>query len=128
MLYESFKAMIFSSNYIIRIYRFEKDKPHSLVGVAEEVGTKGKKAFNTYDELWEILNYPKDRQQRKINKVERKDFVKDLKSMTALRKVNHCHGWEAVQPRKSWDGDLLQIVLVPGVKMGKFVPNVGDSA
>jgi hypothetical protein len=47
-----------SSNYIIRIYRFEKDKPRSLVGLVEEVGKKGKKAFNTYDELWEILNSP----------------------------------------------------------------------
>lgn len=42
--------------YIIRIYRFEKDKPRSFVGVVEEVGKKGKKAFHTYDELWEILN------------------------------------------------------------------------
>jgi hypothetical protein len=47
-----------SSNYIIRIYRFEKDKPRSLIGLVEEVGIKGKKAFNTYDELWEILNTP----------------------------------------------------------------------
>lgn len=45
-----------SHDYIIRIYRFEVDKPRSFVGVVEEVGKKGKKAFNTYDELWEILN------------------------------------------------------------------------
>jgi hypothetical protein len=51
--------MNYSSDYIIRIYRFEKNKPHSLVGVVEEVGKKGKKAFNTYDELWEILNQTK---------------------------------------------------------------------
>jgi hypothetical protein len=56
-LCEFLRAMIFS-NYIIRIYHFEKDKPRSLVGLVEEVGTKGKKAFNTYDELWEILNTP----------------------------------------------------------------------
>ncbi len=43
-------------NYIIRIYRCEKDRPQSLVGVAEEAGTKGKKAFQSYDELWDILN------------------------------------------------------------------------
>jgi hypothetical protein len=41
--------------YIIRIYRFEKDHPRSLVGVVEEVGIKGKKAFTNYDELWDIL-------------------------------------------------------------------------
>jgi len=48
-----------SADYIIRIYRFEPDKPRSLVGLVEEVGTKGKKAFNTYDGLWEILNSSK---------------------------------------------------------------------
>ena len=47
------------SDYIIRIYRFEKDKPRDLVGLVEEVGKKGKKGFHTYDELWEILNSPK---------------------------------------------------------------------
>ena len=42
--------------YIIDIYRGEKDKPRSLVGVIEEVGLKGKKGFTNFDELWEILN------------------------------------------------------------------------
>lgn len=45
-----------SFDYIIRIYRSKKDKPRSLIGLVEEVGKKGKRAFNTYDELWEILN------------------------------------------------------------------------
>lgn len=57
-LCEILRGMNSSPNYIIRIYRFEKDKPRSLVGLVEEVGKKGKKAFNTYDELWEILNSP----------------------------------------------------------------------
>jgi hypothetical protein len=48
--------MTLSSDYIVRVYRFEKDNPRSIVGLVEEVGKKGKKAFNTYDELWEILN------------------------------------------------------------------------
>ncbi|MBM4340694.1 MAG: hypothetical protein FJ110_14270 [Deltaproteobacteria bacterium] len=43
---------------IVRIYRFEKNKPRNLVGLVEEVGKKGKKGFHTYDELWEILNSP----------------------------------------------------------------------
>ena len=43
-------------NYIIRIYRRKKDNPRVLVGLVEEVGTKGKKAFNDRDDLWEILN------------------------------------------------------------------------
>jgi hypothetical protein len=48
------------ANYIVRIYRCEKDRPKSLVGVVEEAGKKGKKAFQSYDELWEILNSPKE--------------------------------------------------------------------
>jgi hypothetical protein len=44
------------ASYIVRIYRFQKNKPHALLGVVEEVGKKGKKAFTHYDELWEILN------------------------------------------------------------------------
>lgn len=57
-----------SSEYIIRIYRFEKDRPHRLVGVVEEVGKKGKKAFQTYDELWEILNPSRSRGSKKDDK------------------------------------------------------------
>jgi hypothetical protein len=30
------------------------------VGVVEEVGVEGKRAFTTYDELWDILNSPKN--------------------------------------------------------------------
>jgi hypothetical protein len=45
--------------YILRLYRFEKDRPRGLVGVLEEVGKRGKMAFTNYDELWEILNSPK---------------------------------------------------------------------
>jgi hypothetical protein len=47
--------MIFGS-YIIHIYRFKKNNPRALVGVVEEIGTTGKKAFTNYDELWEILS------------------------------------------------------------------------
>jgi len=50
----------FSTNYVLRIYRFEKGNPKSLVGVVEEVGVEGKKAFTNYDELWDILNFPKN--------------------------------------------------------------------
>ena len=42
-------------SYVVRIYRFEEKHPLSLVGVVEEVGVKGKKAFTNIDELWEIL-------------------------------------------------------------------------
>jgi len=43
-------------NYIVRIYRHEKDKPQRFMGIVETVGEEGKKAFTRYDELWEILN------------------------------------------------------------------------
>lgn len=45
----------FFAHYIVRIYRFNKNKPGGLVGVVEEVGTRFKKAFTNYDELWDIL-------------------------------------------------------------------------
>lgn len=45
----------FSIDYIVRIYRFEKKNPRYLVGVVEEIGVRGKKAFTNYDELWNIL-------------------------------------------------------------------------
>ena len=50
-----FKMSNLSSDYIIRIYRFQRKKPRSVVGIVEEVGTKGKKAFSTLEELWEIF-------------------------------------------------------------------------
>ena len=43
-------------NFIIRLYRFEKDKPRALVGLVEKPGKKGRIGFTTMDELWEILN------------------------------------------------------------------------
>jgi len=55
-----------STDYIVRIYRYEKNKPHKLIGVVEEVGLEEKKAFSSLDELWKILNEPcQKRQARK---------------------------------------------------------------
>ena len=53
--------------YIVSIYRGEKDNPRSLVGIVEEVGIKGKRAFTDYDELWEIIN-PAEREAEKSEK------------------------------------------------------------
>jgi len=53
--------------YILSIYRGEKDKPRSLVGVVEEIGLKGRKAFTNLDELWEIVNpVGREQNQRKL--------------------------------------------------------------
>ncbi len=43
-------------SYVIRIYRREVDARGSVVGTAERVGTEGKKAFKSVEELWNILN------------------------------------------------------------------------
>jgi hypothetical protein len=45
-------------SFIVRIYRFRRKNPRTLVGVVEEVGLKVKKAFTNVDELWEIFNSP----------------------------------------------------------------------
>ena len=46
-------------NYIVRIYRRVENDPRILVGVVEEVGVEGNKAFTNLEELWKILNSPK---------------------------------------------------------------------
>lgn len=53
--------------YIVSVYRGEENNPRSLVGVVEEVGVEGKKAFINLDELWEILN-PRKREPTRSKK------------------------------------------------------------
>jgi hypothetical protein len=52
-------SIMLIATYIVRLYRFKKNRPRSLMGVVEEVGIKGRKAFSHYDELWDILNASK---------------------------------------------------------------------
>jgi len=64
------------ATYIVRLYRFQKNQPRSLMGVVEEVGAKGKKAFTNYDELWGILNSPqsaKSHEKTDYEKIKRKE-------------------------------------------------------
>lgn len=42
-------------NYVVRIYRRDTKNPGLLVGVVEEAGVEGKRAFHNLDELWAIL-------------------------------------------------------------------------
>ena len=44
-----------AKNYMISIYRLEKDNPRVLVGVVEEPEKEGKQAFTCLKELWGIL-------------------------------------------------------------------------
>lgn len=57
-------------NYIVRIYKRKKDDPYAYVGVVEEAGMKGKKAFTNVEELWEILK-PKKKEQVKSKEIKR---------------------------------------------------------
>jgi len=52
------------ANYVVRIYRFDRKNPRRVIGFVEEVGSKGKKAFTNYDELWEILISSKNMLQK----------------------------------------------------------------
>jgi hypothetical protein len=56
--------------YVIRIYRRDENDPRILVGVVEEVGVEGDRAFGNLDELWFILNSSKVKtsQSKKRNK------------------------------------------------------------
>ena len=69
-------AKVVLANYIIRIYRLDKKNPCHLVGVVEEVGVKGKKAFTNYDELWDILLSSKSVRQKQNQNQKRKEVKK----------------------------------------------------
>ena len=60
----------FMDTYVIRIYRRDENDPRILVGVVEEVGVDGNRAFGNLDELWFILNSSKaeTRKNKKCNK------------------------------------------------------------
>ena len=57
---------MFEKNYIVRIYRCEKDNPRNFVGVVEEVGVAGRKSFKNLEELWEIL-IPSNKKTSQMN-------------------------------------------------------------
>jgi hypothetical protein len=54
----------FSIDFIVRIYRCNTKKPRPLLGTVEKVGEKGKLAFTTREELWEILHAPPTDRQK----------------------------------------------------------------
>lgn len=62
------------ATYIVRLYRFKKNRPRNVMGVVEEVGVKGRKAFSHYDELWDILNASKSVKKYKEAGARRKIF------------------------------------------------------
>lgn len=52
-------------NYVVRIYRRDTKNPGLLVGVVEEVGVEGNRAFHSLDELWAILRTGNSHSERK---------------------------------------------------------------
>jgi hypothetical protein len=50
--------------WTIRICRFDKRKSRNVVGTVEEVGSSGKRAFSTFEELREILTRIKEGDNR----------------------------------------------------------------
>ena len=58
------------TSYLVRIYRKAENNPRLLVGVVEEPGANGKKAFHNLYELWDILNPNKKEKQTKQKKTE----------------------------------------------------------
>jgi hypothetical protein len=48
--------------FIVHIYGFKKNDPRSLLGVAEEVGSEGKRAFTNPEDLLKIIS-PKEMQE-----------------------------------------------------------------
>jgi hypothetical protein len=62
------------ASYVVRVYRFGKNQPHNLVGVVEEAGIKGKKAFTSLTELWAIIS--SSRGVRSNSKAKRNKILK----------------------------------------------------
>jgi len=72
-------------DFIVRIYRFEKDQPRSLVGLVEKVGVTGRKGFTNLDELWEILNSAMADKPGIHTQKERKNMKKKVKKRSLKR-------------------------------------------
>ena len=69
------------TSYLVRIYRREEDNPRLLVGVVEEPGGNGKKAFSNLYELWDILNPVRQAGtiRRKVRKRKKKEKPEKLR-------------------------------------------------
>ncbi len=61
-------------NYLLRIYRIEKDNPRTLVGLVEKIGDKKRMGFASLDELWEILNASAAKNSQPQSSIEANEF------------------------------------------------------
>jgi len=62
-------------NYVIRIYRRDKSDPRLVVGIVEEVGSRKKRGFNTFEELREILLTPVGRYIRYNHRKDKRKYT-----------------------------------------------------
>jgi len=53
--------------FIVHIYGFKKNDPCSLLGIAEEVGSEGKRAFTNPDDLLKIMTSGKMGEETEAN-------------------------------------------------------------
>ena len=62
-------------NYVIRIYRRDKSDPRLVVGIVEEVDSRKKKGFTTFEELRAILLTPTGRYMRYNHRKDRRKYT-----------------------------------------------------
>lgn len=53
-------------DYIIRIYRRDRENPRMVVGTVEQVGEKLKIGFTDFEELRQIMGVPRGQTPRKV--------------------------------------------------------------
>ncbi len=70
-------------NYVVRIYRFDGKNPRKLIGLVEEVGVEGQRAFRNLEELWAILNPSEGR--KATRKRKEKDSGLSARAMDLVR-------------------------------------------
>jgi hypothetical protein len=61
-------------NYLLRIYRIEKDNPRNLVGLVEKIGDKKRMGFASLDELWQFLNASAAKNSQPKSSIEENEF------------------------------------------------------
>jgi len=75
-------------DYVLRIYRREKNDSRRFVGIVEEVGVNGNKAFTNLGELWEIRN-PSKIEAAKTKRPKRVNKPNKLSEPNKLNKPEH---------------------------------------
>ena len=60
-------VLVTMKTFIVQIYKCEKNDSRNLVGVAEEVGSEGKRAFTNPDDLLKIVGCNDLKRENKEN-------------------------------------------------------------